>query len=409
MKPILFLLVLSCLSRHRAAAQTDKVVYAFVGERQKACGADSNTLTCDSARKSYLEKYDSTAKADFDSADYKGLYPGDLKCPQTGYESLAQRKKCDFLQASANTILMKYKVDTTNVFFSLIPDNCFNAMTTPMGDFQTELAGKWLVEFNVGFTIYCYKLSILCANMVPLSGDEDSLDLDPNHYYAHLKDPNSYQLYLSLGAFLLADLCGEPNIQSDSILLRKSRQKFVAGALSDGINTFVLCHELAHIILNHAGEIHQLGGTSAASVLAVVKYKREAEFQADSLGLILFKEVEEKNKNYIGRKEYKTVEAPFRYAPLVFFTWLDIIQQFELRFTNHFRGMETYPTAAERREKLLKVYTNLALYDESALNFADLLDGSIRLTYDVIKPMYDSNDESIKALANRPSNYCPIR
>ena len=411
MKYLLCLLAIQPLTAAYAIAQIDKAVYAIVGLRQKNCGADLITVSCDSARKRYLEQYDSLVKANFGPADYKGLKPGDLTCPKTGYESLIQRKRCDFLQASANTILSQYHVDTNKVFFSMIPDNCLNAMTTPMGDFQTDLNGNWLVEFNVGFSIYCHKLSLLCGDMVPSSGDEDSLDLDPNHYYSKLKDPGSDHLYVSLGAFLLADLCGEPNIQSDSILLEKSHEKIMVASLSDGINTFTLCHELAHIILNHAAEIHQLrrGGPSGASELAVVKYKRESEFQADSLGLILFKEVEETNMNYTERTEWKTVEAPLRYAPLVFFTWLSVIQQSELKFTNHFRGMETYPPADERRERLLRVYRQLHLYKENNLNVADLLDGSIRLTYDVVKQFYDNNDPSIKALANRPSNYCPIQ
>lgn len=386
----------ACLTQ---AQDLDAIAYQQIEKRQRKFGAKEVTISLDSQKADYIRRYNAVAKGISEKVSAE-LNVSRTQYPKTKYETIVQRTHIYDIQKRAYSVLKRYGIDTSSVYFSFVVSPCFQAQSIKLEYLEKQLKNRWLIEYNLGFSIFAQKVGVFSANISPPTGNLDSLSLDPQQYAEFLLDPNNTNYYNNLFAFFLGDIASALNIESDSITLETCKNPVLAGAISAGFSAFTLYHELAHIILNHHARINKLSVTQGEEKVEIANYYNY-EYAADSLGLvILLSEMADDIKIY---KEIpsSSISGPYILAPLVFFSWLNHFQKFQTLITGTYRGKQTHPPADERRMELLKQYEFHQLSTD-VHNYADLLHGSLRLMYDVIQnTVKDSGTDSIKKLRSR--------
>ena len=370
----------------------DDLAYKSIAERQAKFGAKKISMPIDSQIIDYKARYNKVAENISDRVQVT-LSDSHIQLPRTAYESVVQRTHIEAVRKLGIKVLDKYSIDTSSVYFSFVLCPCFNAQSMPLVHENRKLKDKWLVEYNVGFSIFAQKISVFTANSCPSTGNLDSISLDSKEYASLITNPANYKLYESLYAFLLGDIASALNVESDSITLAKCKNPVMAASISDGVSAFTLYHELAHIILGHHAKINHMSIVDNAGkevTVGIANYYK-FEFAADSLGLeIMMNSLSQSDKI---NKSTNSVSVPYVFSPLIFFSWLNIFQSFEDTIAGTHRGIKSHPSAALRRAKILKQYEIKGIVNDD-MNFADLIDGELRWMYDIIKGTM--TDESIK-------------
>jgi hypothetical protein len=125
--------------------------------------------------------------------------------------------------------------------------------------------------------------------------------------------------------------------------------------LVHGIETFIICHELAHHLLGHKAFAVEAPGEPAEPNGSVLARKREEELEADKLGAALCYAVFEfyRDKDKAAASGVPPTWTREVYAtPDIFCTFLDVWQRSWARpWTS-----DSHPPGAERREKIRQTF-----------------------------------------------------
>jgi len=385
----------------------DELAYTTIGKRQKKFGASQIHISLDSQIADYRRRYLNVIESFSEPTTDAGFENKVIEKPRTKFETVAQRTYLQAVETRSRNVLKQYNIDTSSVFFSSVLCSCFNVQSLPLKALDYRLKDKWLIEYNIGFSVFAQKISVFTANISPETGDLDSLSLEPKDYRSFVTNEENYPIYRSLFAFLLADIGSELNIEADSINLKNCKNRIIAGAISSGVSLFTLYHELSHIILNHHAKINYLSIVDGEEAVEVANYE-SLEYAADSLALeIMLSELSDELIMY-KKSQANSISTPMIFSPIIFFSWIDLLQRFETKIANTYRGIETHPSAASRRDRLVALYERKNLFD-SNVTYADLITGSLNFMYDTVENMMSQKTlQSIKRLRSKVKK-CVIR
>jgi hypothetical protein len=138
-----------------------------------------------------------------------------------------------------------------------------------------------------------------------------------------------------------------PLPQADVLL---SRAQYAAVLIQSFVaELFVVCHELAHIILDHVDDKRVKRftiGPSSASTLPVYNHKQYQEFDADRLGYAIYRDVVKNTEASGSLPDINLFTECF-----CFFQLLHLVE----RNLDRFRDMTTHPPAKDRLVHLIAI------------------------------------------------------
>lgn len=125
--------------------------------------------------------------------------------------------------------------------------------------------------------------------------------------------------------------------------------------LSKAMIVFVLCHEIAHILLEHFEDKLDAHTT---------------EFEADHNGFLLFKKV----ITHTDKTRYIAMQDMFLGAPIVFFYYIHLAEKYAESMNGVSPSRETHPAPLERASKLKTLLSELEIEKANEV-LKNLLDG----------------------------------
>lgn len=139
-------------------------------------------------------------------------------------------------------------------------------------------------------------------------------------------------------------------------LLKKHKELLLfSHDLSKAMIVFVLCHEIAHILLEHFED------KSDAHTI---------EFEADHYGFLLFKKV----ITHTDKSGYIAMQDMFLGAPIVFFYYISLAERYAESIHGISPSRETHPAPLERASKLKALLEEIEIEKANEI-LKNLLDG----------------------------------
>lgn len=127
---------------------------------------------------------------------------------------------------------------------------------------------------------------------------------------------------------------------------------YAGASCAVALDCFVLCHEIAHFVLEHSQKKHCLNyalsnGKSVSFEIDSINQRQE--FEADEYGYQLFLQLIENNQK---TKRVKLSES-YQLMPLIFFEIIDLVFAYARSKNINFYEKNTHPAPLERKEKLI--------------------------------------------------------
>jgi hypothetical protein len=318
-------------------------VLTEVDERLEQAGCDSQGQNC---------LGDPELNSDIDQQIRCGPLP-------TRFESPLTHLLLRLVMSQIDPILNRMYPQRPEIAFGTLPTGNIDAQALHIPDSTAHLV---LLNRDVFQFTGAFSKSVTNAIPIDVEGGYVALSMDRNRIRERLRaNPQIVRDFAE--AVVLLVLRGSPS---------GANEVFLDARLVGGLDTFVVTHEISHILLNHTGRsltVYFAGGRALseappppttgrgpeASSLSILERNREQELAADALGFQLLVEA------YRERGDEGLLDLGVAAAGAdVFFGVVELADRYAREVGGNAMSGAAHPTAQQRSAALDRVYAGLA-------------------------------------------------